>query len=159
MSEPAPKEPTHEALTPETADVSQYIPLDAIDQNGNLIPLDSYFLYSHDNPYAVEVLFGEEHSEQIRWTFGRDLLADGRHEPTGAEGNVFVWPSLGPIGEAVTIIELFPNDSDKNQLLQALSRDIDTFVKATETHVPIGQELGASQIGGEIDNFFDDWPE
>jgi hypothetical protein len=71
---------------------------------------------------------------QVRWTFGRDLLAAGLYEPAG-DGDVHVWPCLDAQGHAVVIVELCSPDGEA--LVQARTGDLTAFVeKMTKAVVP-----------------------
>lgn len=79
----------------------------------------------------------EARSGAVVWTFARELLTEGLHEPVG-DGDVQVWPCLNSTGQAVVIIEL--RSPDGMALIQAPSRAVHAFVARTEEIVPVGQE-------------------
>lgn len=60
--------------------------------------------YRVSDPYAVSVDFRSGRGT-VTWTFGRDLLAQGLHEPAGL-GDVHVWPTVDDNGRAVVAIAL-----------------------------------------------------
>lgn len=96
------------------------------------------------DPFAVSLRmsYGEQ---QVEWTFGRDLLANGLYEPTG-DGDVHVWPCLSPQGAAVVIIEL--SSPNGEILLQAPSRTVTLFLDEVQEASPAGTE--AMDIDGLI---------
>lgn len=73
----------------------------------------------------------------VRWTFGRELLVDGIHEPVG-QGDVLVSPSLDDAGRAVVVIEL--RSPDGSFVGQLPARDVSAFVHAVLETVPAGAE-------------------
>jgi expansin (peptidoglycan-binding protein) len=76
-------------------------------------------------------------SGPVRWTFARDLIANGVYEPIG-DGDVHVWPCLDIEGAAVVIVEL--ETPAGGTLLQFPARAIHEFVSATLAAVPAGTE-------------------
>ena len=85
--------------------------------------------------------------QEVRWTFGRELLVGGRFEPTG-DGDVHVWPCLSSDGRAVAIIELCSPDGEL--LVQADSRNVDTFIAKMMESVPEGQESAYVNFDDEL---------
>jgi hypothetical protein len=73
----------------------------------------------------------------LTWTFGRDLLIRGMHEPSG-DGDVHVSPSVNESGRAVVLITL--SSPDGSLLLEARSDHIGDFLDRTLTLVPSGTE-------------------
>ena len=116
--------------------VSQSVALELIDAAGASTPIQAELHYDAADPYAVTTVFLTPHSE-VRWTFGRDLLAEGLYEPAG-DGDVHVWPCLDADGRAVVIIELCSPDGEA--LVQAKTGDLSQFVDRMKTIVPVGSE-------------------
>ena len=113
--------------------VSQAVTLELIDAAGTATPIEAELQYDPRDPYAVTTVFMTGRS-QVRWTFGRDLLAAGLYEPAG-DGDVHVWPCLDAQGHAVVIIELCSPDGEA--LVQARTGDLTAFVeKMTKAVVP-----------------------
>lgn len=110
--------------------------LEFVDRNGDLYDLDCRFEYDAADPFAVDALISTG-VQQVRWTFGRDLLVDGLYEPAG-HGDVQVWPCLSTEGSAVVIIEL--SSPDGEIVLRAPSRPLHTFVQRMLALVPRGAE-------------------
>jgi hypothetical protein len=116
--------------------VSQALTLELIDSTGAATPLEAELQYDPRDPYAVTTVFMTGRS-QVRWTFGRDLLASGLYEPSG-DGDVHVWPCLDADGHAVVIIEL--SSPDGEALVQARTGDLSIFVEKMSKAVVPGTE-------------------
>jgi hypothetical protein len=116
--------------------VSQAVTLELIDSTGASTPLEAELQYDPRDPYAVTTVFMTGRS-QVRWTFGRDLLAAGLYEPSG-DGDVHVWPCLDADGHAVVIIELCSPDGEA--LVQAKTGDLQAFVERMTKSVQPGSE-------------------
>jgi hypothetical protein len=116
--------------------VSQAVTLDLIDATGASTPLEAELQYDPRDPYAVTTVFMTGRS-QVRWTFGRDLLAAGLYEPSG-DGDVHVWPCLDADGHAVVIVELCSPDGEA--LVQAKTGDLSAFVERMTKAVQPGTE-------------------
>ena len=99
------------------------------------------------DPWAVTLTL---HSGPIpvRWTFGRDLLVDGLHEPTG-EGDVLVWPCLDDAGRAVVVIEL--RSPDGSMVGQLPSREVGPVVRGVLDAVPAGAETAHLDLDALVD--------
>lgn len=130
--------------------VTRAITLELLDTNGTATPLAAELCYETRDPYAVAACFGTGLTN-IRWTFARELLAEGLYDPTG-DGDVHVWPCLDPRGHAVTIIEL--SSPDGEALMQARSEDVSDFLRRTEMVVPRGAEEQHLDIDGALDKIF-----
>jgi hypothetical protein len=116
--------------------VSQALTLELIDASGASTPIEAELQYDPRDPYAVTTVFMTARS-QVRWTFGRELLAAGLYEPSG-DGDVHVWPCLDADGNAVVIIELCSPDGEA--LVQARTGDLSTFVERISKAVVPGTE-------------------
>ena len=110
--------------------------------------LDAEWQYSPSDPFAVTVVMRTD-VQEVAWTFGRDLLIDGRYEPTG-DGDVHVWPCLSSNGSAVVIIELCSPDGEL--LVQADTKQVNEFVTDMLVAVPIGTET--MDFDAELERFF-----
>jgi Streptomyces sporulation and cell division protein, SsgA len=116
--------------------VMQQVTLELIDPAGGSTPIEAELHYDPTDPYAVTTVFMTGPS-QVRWTFGRDLLAAGLYEPCG-DGDVHVWPCLDSDGHAVVIIELCSPDGEA--LVQARTGALRSFVDRTTRAVEPGSE-------------------
>ena len=130
--------------------VSQSLTLDLIDASGAATPLDAELQYDPRDPYAVTTVFLTGRS-QVRWTFGRDLLATGLYEPSG-DGDVHVWPCLDSEGHAVVIIELCSPDGEA--LVQARTGDLQSFVERMNQAVARGAESDLVDVDAAIAAIF-----
>lgn len=132
--------------------VTQPVTLELIDATGVATPIEAALHYDAADPYAVTTVFMTG-DQQIRWTFGRDLLSHGLYEPAG-DGDVHVWPCLDPDGRAVVIIELCSPDGEA--LVQARTGDLTTFVERMSKSVPPGTESEYVNVDATIAAIFDD---
>jgi hypothetical protein len=130
--------------------ITHAMDLELVDAEGETISLGSEFVYDVTDPYAVTAVF-KAGTQEIRWTFGRDLLIEGIYEPSG-DGDVHVWPCLSATGGAVVIIEL--SSPDGEVLLQARTRDLTAFVEEIITAVPEGTESTHVDIDDALSQFF-----
>ena len=130
--------------------VSQAVTLDLIDSTGAATPIDAELQYDPRDPYAVTTVFMTGRS-QVRWTFGRELLAEGLYEPSG-DGDVHVWPCLDSAGHAVVIIELCSPDGEA--LVQAKTGDLRTFVDRMSQTVALGRESELVDVDAAIAAIF-----
>ena len=126
--------------------VSQAVTLELIDSTGAATPLEAELQYDPRDPYAVTTVFMTGRS-QVRWTFGRDLLASGLYEPSG-DGDVHVWPCLDADGHAVVIIELCSPDGEA--LVQAKTGDLSAFVERMTKAVAPGNESALLDVDSAI---------
>jgi sporulation and cell division protein SsgA len=132
------------------ATVTQPVRLELIDASGAATPLEAELRYDATDPFAVTTVFMTGHSE-VRWTFGRDLLAEGLYEPAG-DGDVHVWPCLDSNGHAVVIIELCSPDGEA--LVQARTGDLRAFVDRMNKAVKPGSESELIDIDATIASIF-----
>ena len=128
--------------------VTDCVAMTMIDATGVATPVVADLSYDPGDPYAVAATFVLEHLE-VSWTFGRDLLITGVHEPIG-DGDVRVWPGLDALGHALVNIEI--SSSDGVALLQARASELHPFVDqmkrlvqpgAESTHVDVDAALAA----------------
>ena len=116
--------------------VTECIELEFVDAQGDVAALEADLVFDPTDPYAVTMAF-RSGEQEVLWTFGRELLVQGRYEPTG-DGDVHLWPCLSSEGKAVVIIEL--SSPEGEVLVQTTTRGVDHFVAAMLTSVPDGQE-------------------
>jgi len=107
-----------------------------VDENEAGLPLDTSFHYDPADPFAVTMVIEAAHGP-VRWSFARELLVEGYHEPTG-DGDVHVWPCLDTAGAAVVIVEL--ESPTGGILLQFPARPVHQFLCASLETVPQGAE-------------------
>ena len=100
--------------------VTENVELEFVDPQGEATTIDADLVFDPADPYAVTMVF-RTGMQEVLWTFGRVLLVEGLHEPTG-DGDVHVWPCLSSNGSAVVIIELCSPDGEL--LVQASSRNV-----------------------------------
>ena len=126
--------------------VTENVELELVDPQGEATSIESDLVFDPADPYAITMVF-RTGVQEVLWTFGRELLVDGRYEPTG-DGDVHVWPCLSSEGGAVVIIELCSPDGEL--LVQANSRSVDHFVTAMLESVPDGQESSFVNFDDEL---------
>ena len=117
-----------------------------MDPQGESTSIDADLVFDPADPYAVTMVF-RTGVQEVRWTFGRELLVDGLYEPTG-DGDVHVWPCLSTQGRAVVIIELCSPDGEL--LVQTSSRNVTSFVDAMLRSVPDGHESAFVDFDDEL---------
>lgn len=126
--------------------VTQSTTVELLDQSGFALPLETEFHYDALDPFAAVVIFNTERG-RITWTFGRDLLIGGLHEPTG-DGDVHVWPCLDSAQRPVVLIEL--TSVDGCALVQAPIDDVRRFVDRSIALVARGTESEHLDLDAEI---------
>lgn len=130
--------------------VTQSVTLELIDSAGAATPIEAELRYDPADPYAVTTVF-KTGASQVRWTFGRELLAEGLYEPAG-DGDVHVWPCLDSSGHAVVIIELCSPDGEA--LVQAKTGDLRIFVDRMAKAVAPGTESELVDVDATIAAIF-----
>jgi hypothetical protein len=125
----------HSRIGPTPA-VTQFVPMLAPDNAGEIVPGAAELHYEPTDPYAVTVTFMTELGE-VDWTFGRDLLVEGSYRPCG-DGDVHVQPSVDPEGRALVLLELSAGPA--TAVVQTLASDIRAFVDRMIGAVPLGNE-------------------
>jgi hypothetical protein len=130
--------------------VTQSVTLDLIDSTGTSTPIEAELHYDPRDPYAVTTVFITG-ANQVRWTFGRELLIQGLYEPSG-DGDVHVWPCLDTDGHAVVIIELCSPDGEA--LVQAKTGDMSQFVARMSGLVALGKESAHVDVDATIAAIF-----
>lgn len=121
---------------PTVADVALDVTLECLDEGGTIHQIDTVLGYHRHDPYAVTMTFMTA-DEPLTWTFARDLLIRGVHQPTG-DGDVHVAPAVNLGGYAVALITL--SSPDGELLLQARVDDLTEFLDRTLALVPTGTE-------------------
>jgi hypothetical protein len=119
-----------------TTSVTESMPLEFLDPGSTEVRLDADFTYAVADPFAVTIVFRCD-AQEVRWTFARELLVQGIHEPVGV-GDVQLWPCLSDAGTAVVVIEL--RSPDGSVMVQAPTRAVSLFVQRMLQIVPLGQE-------------------
>jgi hypothetical protein len=126
--------------------VSETVELEFVDPQGEATSIEADLVFDPADPYAITMVF-RTGAQEVHWTFGRELMVEGRYEPTG-DGDVHVWPCLSSEGTAVVIVELCSPDGEL--LVQAPSRSVDHFVANMLRSVPDGQESAFVDFDGEL---------
>ena len=126
--------------------VTENVALEFVDPAGEATAIDADLVFAPADPYAVTMVF-RTGLQEVRWTFGRELLMEGLYEPTG-DGDVHVWPCLSSVGTAVVIIELCSPDGEL--LVQTASRKVTGFVTAMLASVPDGDESSFVDFDQEL---------
>lgn len=126
--------------------VTQVVTMELIDATGSATPLQTELSYNPRDPLAVSATFSTVGGD-VRWTFGRDLLIGGMHEPTG-DGDVHVWPCTDNESRPVVIIELCSPDGEA--LVQARTTDIRAFVGRMTAAVAVGAEESHLDVDAAI---------
>ena len=104
--------------------------------SGQELVIQGSLCFDPVDPFAVSLRM-EYGDQQVVWTFGRDLLANGLYEPTG-DGDVHVWPCLSTQGAAIVVIEL--RSPGGEILLQAPSKTVTEFLDEVQRVCPAGTE-------------------
>lgn len=92
--------------------------------------------YRSSDPYAVAIDFRSSRGT-VTWTFGRDLLTQGLHEPAGL-GDVHVWPTIDRAGRPVVAIALKAPTGAVT--VTAPRKAVASFVRRSLRAVPQGAE-------------------
>lgn len=121
---------------PVVADVALDVTLECLDESGHHHQIDTVLGYHRPDPYAVTMTFLTA-DEPLVWTFGRDLLVRGMHEPSG-DGDVHVSPAINEAGRAVVVITL--TSPDGSLLLEARTDQVGEFLDRSLALVPSGTE-------------------
>ncbi|HEU4513286.1 MAG TPA: SsgA family sporulation/cell division regulator [Nocardioidaceae bacterium] len=109
-------------------------------------PVDMELRYDASCPYAVTATFYES-GVPVSWTFARDLLQLGLHEPVGA-GDVHIRPDLDDYGQAAVLVELRSPEGVALALLPA--REVGAFVDGAVEVVRPGFESHHLDIDAEL---------
>lgn len=130
--------------------VTELVELELVDPQGDATSLEADLVFDPADPFAVTMVFRNS-SQEVRWTFGRELLLEGLYEPSG-DGDVHVWPCLSSNGSAVVIVELCSPDGEL--LVQAPSRTVNKFASRMLACVPDGHEGAFVDVDAELARLF-----
>ncbi len=136
---------------PVVADVALDVTLECLDETGHSHRIDTVLGYHRPDPYAVSMTFLAT-EEPLTWTFGRDLLLQGMHEPTG-DGDVHVSPSVSRSGRPIVMITL--SSPDGSLLLEARSAQVVDFLDRSLALVPHGAESSHLDVDDLIAQILD----
>jgi len=106
-------------------------------------PITADLEYGSADPYAVTAVL-HAGPGPVRWTFGRDLLADGLIAPAG-EGDVAIAPGADP-----SLVVIVLNSPDGAAVLEAPAQDLAAFLDSTYQAVPAGEESGWFDFDDEL---------
>jgi hypothetical protein len=104
--------------------------------------------YDTTDPYAVAALFQPAGSDELRWTFARDLLEEGLVSWAGV-GDVRIGPDQDD--PLATCLELITPGS--RALLRVSTEEITTFLHETYRAVPPGKEGDWLDLDSQIERF------
>ncbi len=130
--------------------VTQPVPMECVDADGQAITLDAELGYSPADPYAVTATFRTPGGDVV-WTFARELLTTGLTAPAG-DGDVHVWPCLDGDAHSVVIIELCSPDGEA--LVQVRTAEITAFVERMTAAVAPGAEADYMDVDAAIAAIF-----
>ncbi|NYI08180.1 SsgA family sporulation/cell division regulator [Allostreptomyces psammosilenae] len=125
---------THDHRTPETID--SLLRLRLLLGPDAAVSVTVRFHYDPRRPYGIDALFHADGDTPIRWSFARELLAEGLTRPVGL-GDIQIWPSRSH-GRGVVFIAL--RSADGTALLEAPHGPLAAFAAEVEAAVPLGQE-------------------
>jgi hypothetical protein len=100
------------------------------------VPLTAELHYDMSDPYAVRLSLGAPAMRPATWVFGRALLADGMHRPTGV-GDVLVIPGHRCRPDSVRIVL---RSAAGAALVELPASEIAAFLRQTFRKVPSGTE-------------------
>ena len=134
--------------------VMQAVALELVDADGAVTPIRAELQYDPSDPFAVTMVFITG-TQNVRWTFSRDLLIEGLYEPSG-DGDVHVWPCLDADGNAVVIVELCSPDGEA--LVQSRTGELQSFADRMCAMVPLGEESAYLDLDAAIAAIFNAEP-
>jgi len=106
-------------------------------------PVATDLEYGSADPYAVTAVL-HAGTGPVRWTFGRDLLADGLIATAG-EGDVAVAPAADP-----SLVVIVLNSPDGAAVLEAPAQEVAAFLDRTYQAVPAGEESAWFDFDDEL---------
>jgi len=112
------------------------------------VPLTASLYYRGDDPYAIRMAFHVGMDDAVEWTFGRDLLAAGLSRSAG-EGDVHIWPSVGPDRNVLNISLSSPHGQAH---FEAPLAALTGFLLRTFEVVPAGREGEFIDLQGELND-------
>ncbi len=114
--------------------------LEQVVAGSDTLPVHAQLSYDPADPYAVTATFladpAEADAPSVVWTFARELLVDGLEQPAG-QGDIGVWPSTS---RGLPVVCLALRSPSGHALLEASVDDVEAFLTASYTLVPLGQE-------------------
>lgn len=127
-------------------DVRHDVTMDCVDACGNAHTLEAAFGYDAKDPYAVTLTFYVP-GDSVVWTFGRELLLSGLHDPAG-DGDVHVWPEGDLDGSPATAVMIELCSPDGHLLALVNGNDVRRFLNRTYALVPVGHEAKSLDLDG-----------
>ncbi|MCC9307955.1 SsgA family sporulation/cell division regulator [Kitasatospora sp. RB6PN24] len=103
--------------------------------------------YAAADPYAVRLTFHLPGDAPVSWVFGRELLVDGLHGPSG-EGDVRVRPVAGT--GRVPEIAILLRAPEGDALLRCAAPPVSGFLDRAGRLVPIGEEPTAASLDAAL---------
>ena len=116
--------------------MSRHLAVGCVDGSGEVTTLRATLSYDPQDPWAVTAAFHDV-PDEVRWTFGRDLLLEGLRRPVG-EGDVRVAPSRDARGLPAVALTLVSPDGAATLLTPP--DDLGAFLAAATAAVPRGRE-------------------
>ncbi|MFE0461157.1 SsgA family sporulation/cell division regulator [Kitasatospora sp. NPDC058965] len=133
-----------------TAAVSSTIPVELVCAGiGERITFDATWWYDAQDPFAVHVDFLLPLGLTERWSFGRDLLAEGLEVPTG-RGDVLIEPD-----EDHRHVLLQLRGAHGSALLRTEEASLYAFLDRSYAQVP----AGAEQCEADLDRWLSGLPD
>ncbi|WP_405814515.1 SsgA family sporulation/cell division regulator [Streptomyces sp. NBC_01390] len=114
------------------------------------VPVRLY--YKNTDPYAVQASFDVSPDTVVRWTFARELLAQGLTAPAGI-GDVKITP-IGPHQNRCLSIELESHDGYAR--LEGPAASVKAWLAKTFEVVPAGRESESVNIDRLLDELLTD---
>lgn len=136
-------------MAPHPVNVSTELELRWVVASTQSVSVRAGLAYDAVDPYAVQVQFhvGDgEATDNVQWTFARQLLADGVTRLTG-QGDVQVWPA-SVLGEPVVCLSL--TSPSGKALFEVPLPELADFLAMTYVAVPAGTESGHIDVDAEL---------
>lgn len=111
-----------------------------------------WLYYKDTDPYAVQVSFDVTPDKVVRWTFARELLAQGLTAPAGI-GDVKITP-IGPHRNRCFNIEL--ESADGYARLEGPAASVKAWLAKTFEVVPAGRESESVDVDSFLDELLTD---
>ncbi|ONH28854.1 SsgA family sporulation/cell division regulator [Pseudofrankia asymbiotica] len=124
------------------------MPIGQVMGNGERVPLTGLLRFDPTDPIAITLVVRMVGDQMVEWTFARDLLAAGGHQPAGV-GDVRIGPSQGDRKWALTISLTGPEGQAE---LELPSRRVGTFLRQTYAAVPAEMEASLIDWGSEFES-------
>lgn len=122
--------------------LEEKIEMTLVTQHDVRVPVPVRLYYLSADPYAVQLSFDVSPDEVVRWTFARELLAQGMTAPAGI-GDVKITP-IGSIHNRRFSIELETNEGFAR--LEGLAAPVSSWLEKTYEAIPAGSESDAIDI-------------